>query len=275
MEFLSNIFKKQDNPPAYNEMGIVCPKDNEQNLDEKIPPYTSGRVNKQFLVDMMNQREQTLIKDIYDITEKKINEIIKDTLENKIMRIALVTTIGQISASDSISFEIVDENLKKINKTNGETFIGPCCSGRSIIIICKNDNVRDIVCDIINKNYLCVKFSIKTLSEYIIKDSLASKYSISNKKSCPERLFYFTYELLYNDKEFFSYYNNNATKFAVEEITKIEDELIKAAENRTTNYKYKNTNAEVVYEYIKFNNIFDFTIELSQDENNTIIFSWT
>ncbi|AYV76748.1 MAG: hypothetical protein Terrestrivirus13_14 [Terrestrivirus sp.] len=282
MEFLSNIFKKQENPPAYDEMVTVC-KENivkQQNqsitlLDcDKVPPYASGRINKQFLIDMMNQREQTLTKDIYDITEKKINEIIKDTLENKIMRIVLVTTIGQ--TSDNVSFEIIDENLKKLNKIDGnEISTGPSCSGRSIIIICKNDSIMSTVNDFINKHEHWAKYSIKTLGEYSIGDKLVSKYSISDKKKCPRLIFYFTHELLYNDKELFSYYSKNAIQFAVEEIVKIEDELIKAAENRSTNYKYKNNSVEVVYEYIKFNNIFDFRVELSQDEINTIIFSWT
>lgn len=278
MEFLSKIFKKHDNPPAYNEMGIVRPEDikdieKHQNLDEKIPPYVSGKVNKQFLIDMRNQNEKTLLKDISDITEKKINEIIKDALKNKIMSIALITTIGQMNGN--ISFEIVNENLKKLKKINeDEIFTSASFSGRSIIIICKNDNIRNIVCDVINKNDLWAKYHFKVQGDYTIRDSLVSRYSISNKKICLEHLFYFTHQLLYNDKELFPYYDN-AIKFAVEEITKIEDELIRAAENSSTSYKYKNNSAEVVYEYIKFNNIFDFNVELSQDECNTIIFSWT
>ena len=256
------IFMKDIDPPPYNSIETNNFVLNEKQNNEII------KVNKKTLNDISKECNNNLFINF----DYEIMTLLKNVILDKKIRLLLgfyvVSSIEKQykieKFNDIINMPFEGEIKKIIN--NGYY------PGHVVIILTKNDGI---------------KFDLEKRYEQIIKktdcqismNAMLRYNNIKNKYNIPEKIndckiARLSYDVLIkNSSELIQLYDE-ICKTIIDNcfITTMNETFIKCAFEGNKSYIYKSKDAEFIFEYIKYHNIFDdIDIKL---EVGQIIFSW-
>jgi hypothetical protein len=264
MDFFHTLFKKdkhskhtkdkiyqESRPPAY---------------DEKINSSELYDENKKDVARLdsnaLNNIISNTIKERHETIKKRINEYIKITIENMVLRISITVVEGSISTD-----HIVDYEYQYLYKNDGDYDSN---AGMYIFVVVKNElSKKNLVnylleCDLLKPLYPKLKES------YTRRKNLYTKHNIEKEEYLN---FYIDYKLLNDNRELFELYNKMCDKLFTEKyITELENNLIQAAKDEKLQYNYDCKYCDVAYEYLTRNKLFGVGISMSTDK---LHFSWS